>query len=127
MQYIVKKFVIPAATAAIAFAGLGLQSTARAQASVSIQIGSAPPAPRFERVPPARRGYVWSPGHWERRHGRHEWVGGSWLRARPGYAYRAPQWTQHDGRWQYERGRWDRDGDGVPDRHDRRPNDPRRY
>ena len=31
----------------------------------------------------------------------------------------------HDG-WEYSAGRWDRDGDGVPNRADRRPNNPNR-
>ena len=41
--------------------------------------------------------------------------------------------TYHDGRAQYDgRGynqpyNYDRDGDGVPNRQDRRPDDPRRY
>lgn len=127
MHQTLRNIVMSTATAAVALAGIGLHTAAQAQAAVSIQIGSAPPPPRYERVPQPRRGYVWSPGHWELRHGRQAWVPGSWLRARPGYAYHAPQWTQHDGRWEYRRGRWDRDGDGVPDRHDRRPDNPRRH
>ena len=91
---------------------------------VTIQV--APPPPRFERVPPPRRGFVWAPGHYEWRGGRHVWVGGYWVRARPGYAYRAPAWRQDGGRWVYSAGRWDRDGDGVPNRYDRRPNNPYR-
>jgi len=43
--------------------------------------------------------------------------------------YRPERWERrpvHAGppHWRH---RHDRDGDGVPDRHDRRPNDPRRY
>ncbi|CAM3473607.1 YXWGXW repeat-containing protein [Paracidovorax anthurii] len=86
----------------------------------------APPAPRYERVPPPRRGMVWEQGHWEWRGHRHVWVPGHWLRARPGYAYRQPAWVQNDGRWEMRRGGWDRDGDGVPNRYDRRPDNPYR-
>src|SRR5438067_9238404 len=98
-------------------------------ASAQVYIDHAPPPPRDERVPPARHGYVWSPGHWEWRHGHHVWVGGSWLRERHGYTYHAPNWVQRDGHWMMERGRWgrgDRDGDGVPNRMDDHPNNPNR-
>ena len=76
-----------------------------------------------------RRGYVWVPGYWNWRGQRHVWTKGTWMRARNGYVYRAPTWQERDGRWFQERGRWprnDRDGDGVPNRQDRRPDDPRR-
>jgi hypothetical protein len=48
-----------------------------------------------------------------------------------GYGYGRDNYYRH-GRGHYEhrdyRGaRWDRDGDGVPNRHDRRPNNPYRY
>jgi hypothetical protein len=75
----------------------------------------APPPPRFERVPPPRRGYVWAPGHYEWRGGRHVWTRGVWVRERPGYAYRAPEWHQAMAAGCTTRGRWDRDGDGVPE------------
>jgi len=97
-----------------------------AQAQPVITIQGPPPPPRSERVPPPRRGYVWAPGHYEWRGGRHVWVRGMYVRARPGYAYRPPEWRENNGRWEYNRGRWDRDGDGVPNRHDRRPNNPYR-
>ena len=54
-------------------AGLGLSfagamyappAAARTQVAVGVRIGVAPPPPRFERVPPPRRGYVWAPGYW---------------------------------------------------------------
>ena len=73
---------------------------------------------------------VWSPGHWEWRHQRHVWVEGHWVKARPGYVYAQPEWRQANGRWAWQAGHWhrgDRDGDGVPNRHDRRPGNPHRY
>jgi hypothetical protein len=33
---------------------------------------------------------------------------------------------ERDGRWVLERRRWDRDGDGVPNRLDARPDNPNR-
>jgi hypothetical protein len=97
----------------------------------TVIVRTAPPAPRAERTPPPRRGYVWAPGHWEWRHGNHVWIKGNWLRERRGYSYHAPTWVERDGRWVMERGTWvrggrDRDGDGVPNRMDARPNNPNR-
>jgi hypothetical protein len=91
-----------------------------------------PPAPRYERLPAARAGYAWSPGHWEWRSGRHEWIAGNWVQVRNGYAYTAPRWTENNGRWQFESRRWDRDRnrdsdrDGIPDRRDPTPMGDRR-
>ncbi len=114
------------AAALLSFGALALPTAAQAQPVINVQIGPPPP-PRVERVPPPRRGYVWAPGHWEARRGQHVWVRGEWIRARPGYAYRAPEWRERDGRWEYRSGRWDRDRDGVPNRYDRRPNNPYRH
>ena len=94
-----------------------------------IVIERAPPPPRDERVPAARRGYAWSPGYWNWRNNRHVWVKGTWVRERQGYMYNPNRWVERDGRWNFERGRWDRrdrDGDGVPNRLDSRPNNPNR-
>jgi hypothetical protein len=99
--------------------------------SAVVVIREAPPAPRAERVPSARRGYVWAPGYWEWKHGKHVWTRGHWIRERRGYVYREPVWEERNGRWVMQRGGWDRarrdrDGDGVPNRHDDRPNNPNR-
>ena len=98
-------------------------------AGAQIIVDRAPPPPRDERIPPARHGYVWAPGHWEWRHGHHVWMRGSWMRERRGYVYHAPNWVERDGHWVMERGGWrhgDRDGDGVPNREDAHPNNPNR-
>src|SRR4051812_6136903 len=81
-------------------------------AAREIVVQVAPPAPRDEVVPAPRRGYVWTPGYWDWRGGRHHWVAGSWARERRGYRYHSPNWVERDGRWALDRGRWDRDGDG---------------
>ena len=62
-----------------------------------------------------RSGHVWVPGHREWNGYRHAWVPGHWERAHG-----------HRGYTQYGP-RWDRDGDGVPNRYDARPNNPYRY
>jgi hypothetical protein len=107
-----------------------------------IVVRQAPPALRAERVPEARRGYTWIPGHWEWKRNHHTWVRGTWVRDRRGYVYNQPTWAERDGRWEMTRGNWargDRDRDGVPNRMDRdkdgdgvrnsqdsRPNNPNR-
>jgi hypothetical protein len=101
---------------------------ASAQVGVSVVIGNAPPPPRFESVPPPRRGYVWAPGYWDWRDHRHVWIGGTWVVERPGYVYTEPRWVQREGRWWHEEARWergpngDRDHDGIPNKYDRHDN-----
>lgn len=98
---------------------------ALAQADFQLYIGSAPPAPIYERAPAPRHGYVWAPGYWEWRGHRHAWVPGHYISARPGYVYAPPSWRERHGRWYMEPARWtpygpDRDRDGLPDRFERR-------
>ena len=98
-------------------------------ASAQIIVRMAPPEPRMEVVPQPRRGHVWVAGHWGWRNNHHQWIKGSWIRERRGYHYNQPAWAERDGRWYMERGNWrrgDRDGDGVPNRLDRSPNNPNR-
>ena len=96
-------------------------------AAAEVIVSVAPPPDRYERVPAPRRGYVWVDGHWQWNGARHVWVRGHWERQRVGYVYHAPRWVERDGRWEYQARRWDRDGDGVPNRLDARPDNPRRY
>jgi hypothetical protein len=92
-----------------------------------IVVRTAPPQPRHENVPPARRGYVWTPGYWNWNGHRYTWTKGKYVRARAGYAWSEPVWMERDGRWEFQRGEWrrgDRDRDGIPNRYDRdRDND----
>lgn len=97
--------------------------------AAAVVVREAPPAPRAKRVPAARRGYVWSPGHWQWRHKHHVCSRGSWVRERRDNVYNASAWQEHDGRCEMQRGGWkkgDRDGDGVPHRVDKNPNNPAR-
>jgi hypothetical protein len=91
-----------------------------------IIVRTAPPAPRHESVPQARRGYTWVAGHWDWNGRRNVWVKGTWVRDRRGYYYNPTAWEQRDGRWVVERGGWhrgersrDNDRDGIPNRVDR--------
>ena len=107
--------------------GASFASVPVASFSRTIIVREAPPEPRQEVIPPARRGFAWAPGQWEWRGNRHVWVEGHWLRARRGQHWEAERWVQRDGRWEMRPGRWargDRDGDGVPNRMDSHPNNP---
>ena len=100
-----------------------------AQAEVGIFFNVAPPEPRYEVVPEPRAGYVWSAGYWDLRGDHHVWRPGHWERHRRGYYLDPPTWVQQGDRWELRRGRWnrgDRDGDGVPNRMDRAPDNPYR-
>ena len=119
----IRKMVLAAMVAA-SFGNIATPATA----AVVVQV--APPPPREEAAPTPRRGHVWVAGHWEWRGHHHQWVRGTWIRERRGYQYIQPTWAERDGRWYMERGSWrrgDRDGDGVPNRQDRAPDNPRRY
>ena len=89
------------------------------------EIRVALPAPRYERIPRPRNGYVWQPGYWDWHGDRYEWTAGFWVAERPGYVYSQVNWVRRDGRWHMEPSRWiargsaDRDGDGIPDRYER--------
>ncbi len=134
------KKILVAGMIAAAFGSAPIIASAQPRAIVITQ---APPPPREERMPNMRRGHEWAPGHWAWRDGRHVWVGGHWLRERRGSHWVADRWVERNGRWEMMAGHWergarhdarrmghrrmnDRDGDGVPNRYDRRPNDPNR-
>jgi hypothetical protein len=89
----------------------------------------APPAPRHEAAPRARRGYEWAPGSWDWNGHNYAWSRGHWERARNGYAFQARTWERADGGWRQNRGGWvkhDRDHDGVPNRADAHSDNPMR-
>ncbi|HEX3062957.1 MAG TPA: hypothetical protein VHP55_09795, partial [Usitatibacter sp.] len=93
----------------------------------------------YEVVPAPRAGYVWVPGFWDWRGHRHVWMRGHWEREHHGMYWHPNRWVQNEGRWSLEHGHWDRerfaenerrgdrDGDGVPNRFDRAPDNPYRH
>lgn len=109
------KKALLAVMVASSFGAVVIPSAAQAEIYVNI----APPAPRYERVPAPRAGYVWESGHWRWNGNRYVWVAGHWERERPGYAFHGPRWIERNGRWEYQARRWDRDGDGIANRNDR--------
>jgi hypothetical protein len=118
-----------AGACALATSAVGLPAAAQD----GFVTGVAPPAPRYEAVPPPRPGYEWAPGHWAWRDGRYVWIDGRWIDARPGFYYHPDRWEYSGGRWHLVPGGWssgpylhqrdfdlhrDRDGDLIPDRFD---------
>ena len=96
---------------AVTLAGIAVPAAARS--SVEFSVGFAPPAAPVEFVPVARPGYVWVPGYWDWRYNRYHWVKGHYVRHRPGHYY-------------HQRAGWrDADRDGVPNRYDSAPYNPR--
>jgi hypothetical protein len=83
-------------------------SPAMARVNLNVDIGVPPPADQVEVVPTMRAGYVWAPGYWDYRGGRHVWVKGHSMRGRSGYHWTADRWVERDGRHHLERGRWER-------------------
>jgi len=94
------------ALCAASLSSIAIPTTASADAGIYLSI--APPPIRYEAVPQARDGYLWSPGYWNAKQNRHVWQAGHWERDRAGYRYAQPTWTQHENKWQLERGHWNK-------------------
>jgi hypothetical protein len=72
-----------------------------------LEIEIAPPAPREERIPPPRAGFVWAPGYW-RWDGRHHiWEGGHWESERRGHHWVPAHWEEVRGHHRFFEGHWD--------------------
>ena len=137
-----KRILITLAAAVISTAAFAPVAQAQHSRTEVIVVQKAPPAPRHESTPRARRGYEWAPGYWNWNGHRYTWVKGHYEKVRHGYVYARPEWRQGDNGWTMERGGWrrgdrdhdgvpnradrDRDGDGVRNRDDARPNNPHR-
>lgn len=109
MNLTTRPFALFTALALAATGSIGAAPTAHAaQVAVGVAISAAPPPPRYARVPPPRRGFLWAPGYWrwDYRAHRHVWVGGYWVRARPGHRYVPERWVHHSRGWYLERGHW---------------------
>lgn len=76
----------------------------------SIDVETAPPAPRYEQFP-AREGYIVTPGYYRYDTGRreHTWVKGDYQAERRGEHFIAPEWREQNGRYRFNEGRWEKD------------------
>ncbi|KND59232.1 putative lipoprotein [Candidatus Burkholderia verschuerenii] len=83
----------------------GAVSIGSAFAEVVVIAPVAPPAPRYEPVPPPRVGFAWDAGHWNWE-GRYVWVPGHWIEARPGARWAAGRWEEFRGQYRYVPGHW---------------------
>jgi len=119
-----KKVLVSALFAAGVIGAMATPLSSEAQ--VVLYLNTPPPAVRYEAVPTPRSGYVYSNGHWQHDGSQYVWSAGDWQAARPGYTYSQPRWVENNGRYAYQASRWDRDGDGVPNRSDRSPDNPNR-
>ncbi len=95
--------VLLAQTAIVA---AGAMAVASASAQVVIVAPSAPPAVRYEPVPPARVGYVWDRGHWRWDHGQYVWAPGHWQVERVGHRWTEGHWAAREGAWRWVPGHW---------------------
>ena len=97
---------------------LAFAAAAHAQASFDIRIGTPPPAPRANRVPPQPGpDYTWVDGYWYPVNGRYRWHNGYWTRPPYPDAYWVAPYYQaneyYTGHWEGGRGdvhhdhRWD--------------------
>ncbi|HWK84561.1 MAG TPA: YXWGXW repeat-containing protein [Caldimonas sp.] len=90
----------------VSLAVIAAASATFSAAAAQVYVNVGPPASRFEAVPAARPGYLWTPGYWNWRGNRHHWVAGNWVRERRGYVYTQPTWVQDNDRWRFNRGAW---------------------
>jgi len=101
-----RKLVLASALVAAAIAPLA----AMAQVSVNINvpglIAVAPPAPRYEPMPPPRSGQVWIQGNWYWASNDYVWRPGRWEKARPEYDYVPGRWVHADGGYRWVEGDW---------------------
>ena len=93
-----------------------LAAPALAQIGISIDIGEAPPPPRYEVIEEVRPGYVLIPGYWFWDGHKHRWVEHRWEQARPGHHWVPDRWERRGEYHHFEPGRWERDrAENVPE------------
>lgn len=108
------------AAVCLAAAFMGLTSVSGALAQTHSHLRWNADQSTTQHYPPTRpapQHMQWIPGYWVKTASPHRkvWVEGHWAPRQ--YAYNARYHPPH----------WDRDGDGVANRYDRRPNNPRRW
>jgi hypothetical protein len=91
-------------------AALALVTSRLSFAADDIIVTVPPPAAQTETVPPARSGYVWSPGYWEWQTAKSDyvWVPGRWLEVQAKSHWVPERWEKLDNnRWRFVSGHWE--------------------
>ena len=105
-----KSWILGAGSVAAALALLAAPAQARTDASIHLNFGYP--------------GYVAQPYVYAQPNYHYNYRQPGYVYTQPGYVYTQPAPVYYGGHRGYRR---DRDGDGVPNRFDRRPNNPYRY
>lgn len=115
----ITRFATHAAISIALFIGASaINGNAHAQTHIHLQLNTPQPSiPYYVAPRQAPHRVQWVPGHWVHtgHHHRKVWVEGHW----------APKQRYSSAR--YQRRHWDRDDDGVANRYDRRPDNPRKW
>ena len=97
--------LLPAAVAAMSLGAVP------ASARVSVFVTTAPPAPRYEPIPPPHfrhpERHAWVPGHWAWSHGQYVWVNGHYGKVPLGLVrWEEGRWERQDRGWVWIDGQW---------------------
>ena len=76
-----------------------------------VEVGAAPPPPRYEVVPDSRPGYIWVAGYWGWSGTQHVWVNGQYVPERLHHHWVTAKWEHRGAHWYFEDGRWEADDD----------------
>ena len=78
----------------------------RVELRASMVVYQEPPAPKLERAPEVREGFVWVAGHWESHGDQWAWIEGRYDRTRTGYAWADGRWERRGNSWHWIDGQW---------------------
>jgi hypothetical protein len=98
--------IVRAFSIALCVVASGISASAVA-AGAGMESDVAPPAPREERAPAPRDGYIWAPGYWDWNGHAYSWVSGRYLYEHRGAHWVPDRWEQAGSHWQHVSGHWE--------------------
>ncbi len=100
--------VVSALAASLLLPQLSSAQVVQVRIVPGIRVTVAPPAPRYERVPPAPSPrHQWIGGYWAWRGGAQVWIPGHWSLAPAwGYVWEPARWEEINGGWMFYDGHW---------------------
>jgi hypothetical protein len=98
--------IVRAFSIALCVVASGISASAVA-AGAGMESDVAPPAPREERAPAPRDGYIWAPGYWDWNGHAYSWVSARYLYEHRGAHWVADRWEQAGSHWQHVSGHWE--------------------